>query len=184
MITDSLGQALCETCYILAMQYLRIVLSLCVAVAVIAHAQTAAKTPSTKKTPMTAHAVGPFDVKLVPQKPDSDVAQAAKLGRMSIDKVFHGDLEATSKGEMIAAQTEVKGSAGYVAMERVTGALKGRKGTFVLQHNAIMDRGTPNLSIIVVPDSGTDELKGLTGKMNIIIADGKHSYDFEYTLPE
>ncbi len=100
---------------------------------------------------------------------------------MSIDKQFHGDLEATSKGEMIATQTQVKGSAGYVAMERVTGSLSGRAGSFVLQHSATMNRGVPELSITVVPDSGTDELTGLTGKMNIIIAaDKKHSYEFDF----
>jgi hypothetical protein len=144
------------------------------------HDKIAPKDPMTEH--VTQHASGPFDVKIVPQKPDSDVAEAAKLGRMSIDKQFHGDLDATSKGEMIATQTEVKGSAGYVAMERVTGTLKGRKGTFVLQHSATMNRGVPELSITVVPDSGTDELTGLTGKMNIIIANGKHSYEFEYAL--
>ena len=132
---------------------------------------------------MTQHVSGSFDVKLAPQKPDSEVAQAANLGRMSIDKQFHGDLSATSKGEMIATQTEVKGSAGYVAMERVTGTLKGRKGSFVLQHSATMNREVPALLIVVVPDSGTGELKGLTGKMNIVIApDGKHSYEFDYTI--
>lgn len=132
---------------------------------------------------MTQHASGPFDVKLTPQKPDSEVAQEANLGRMTIDKHFHGDLEATSKGEMIATQTEVKGSAGYVAMERVTGTLKGHRGSFVLQHSATMFRGAPTLSITVVPDSGTEELKGITGTMNIIIApDGKHSYEFDYTI--
>jgi Protein of unknown function (DUF3224) len=137
-----------------------------------------------KKDAMTQHASGPFDVKLLPQKPDSEVAEAAKLGRMSVDKQYHGDLEATSKGEMIATQTEVKGSAGYVAMERVTGTLKGRKGSFVLQHSATMNRGVPELSITVVPDSGTGELTGLAGKMNIIITDGKHSYEFDYMLAD
>jgi Protein of unknown function (DUF3224) len=132
---------------------------------------------------VTQHAKGTFNVKLSPQKPDSEVAQAANLGRMSSDKVFHGDLEATSKGEMIAAQTGVKGSAGYVAMERVTGTLRGRKGSFVLQHSGTMNKGTPSLSITVVPDSGTDELKGLAGKLDIIItADGTHSYEFTYTF--
>jgi Protein of unknown function (DUF3224) len=130
---------------------------------------------------MSQRAAGPFDVKITPQKPDSPVAEAANLGRMSIDKQFHGDLEATSKGEMIATQTQVKGSAGYVAMERVTGTLSGRRGSFVLQHSATMNRGVPELSITVVPDSGTEELTGLTGKMNIIIAaDKKHSYEFDY----
>jgi hypothetical protein len=136
-----------------------------------------------ERTQMTQHAKGSFDVKLTPQKPDSDVAQAANVGRMTIDKQFHGDLDATSKGEMLATQTEVKGSAGYVAMERVTGTLKGRQGSFVLQHSATMNRGVPELSITVVPDSGTGDLKGITGRMNIIIApDGKHSYEFEYNL--
>ena len=133
---------------------------------------------------MTQHASGPFDVKMTPQKPDSEAAQASNLGRMSIDKQFHGDLEAISKGEMIASGPfDVKGSGGYVAMERVTGTLKGRKGSFVLQHNATMTKGVPALNIIVVPDSGTEELKGISGKMNIIIApDRKHSYEFEYTI--
>jgi Protein of unknown function (DUF3224) len=156
----------------------------CLALAVFVYAQTENHVTTQKKDSMTQHASGPFDVKLLPQKPDSDVAEAAKLGRMSIDKQYHGDLEATSKGEMIATQTEVKGSAGYVAMERVTGTLTGRKGTFVLQHSATMNRGVPELSITVVPDSGTDQLVGLTGKMNIIIANGKHSYEFAYLLPD
>ena len=131
---------------------------------------------------MAEHASGPFDVKITPQQPDNEVSRAANLARMTIDKQFHGELEGTSKGEMIAAHTEVKGSAGYVAMERVTATLKGRSGTFVLQHNATMNRGVPGLSITVVPDSGTGELAGLAGKMNIVIADGKHSYEFEYTI--
>ena len=102
---------------------------------------------------------------------------------MSIDKQFHGDLEGTSQGQMLAAGTSVKGSAGYVAIEKVTGTLRGRSGSFVLQHSGTMTRGAPQLLITVVPDSGTDQLAGLTGKMNIIIAaDGKHSYEFEYTI--
>lgn len=129
------------------------------------------------------HAAGPFDVKVAPQKPDSDVAHAANLSRMSLDKQFHGELEAVSKGEMLAAGTEVQGSGAYVAMERVTGVLNGRKGSFLMYHTGIMTRGAPHLSVTVVPDSGTEELKGLSGKMNIIIApDGKHSYEFDYTL--
>jgi hypothetical protein len=131
----------------------------------------------------TQQATGTFDVKITPQKPDNPPAEESKVGRMSIDKQFHGDLEATSKGEMLAVQTETKGSAGYVAMERVTGTLRGRKGTFVLQHSATMDRGKPSLSVTVVPDSGTGELAGLTGSMKIIIDAGKHSYEFDYTLP-
>jgi hypothetical protein len=126
---------------------------------------------------MTSHANGTFEVKLLPQ-PTEEKA----LSRMSIDKQFHGDLEATSKGEMLAAMTSVKGSAGYVAMERVGGSLHGRPGTFVLQHSSTMTRGTPQQSVTVVPDSGTAQLVGLTGKMTIIIADGKHSYEFQYEL--
>ncbi|MGA3324881.1 MAG: DUF3224 domain-containing protein [Terriglobia bacterium] len=130
------------------------------------------------------HARGSFEVKLTPQKPDNPVAESANLGRMSIDKKFSGDLEATSKGEMLSAMTEVKGSAGYVAIERVSGTLHGRSGTFVLQHNGTMTRGAPELSITVVPDSGTSQLVGLAGKMTIKIVDGKHFYEFDYTLPE
>jgi hypothetical protein len=134
-----------------------------------------------EKAVMTTHATGPFDVKLNPEGPD-DKADGATLGRMSIDKHFHVDLEGTSKGQMLTAVTGVKDSAGYVAIERVSGTLQGRSGTFVLQHSATMTRGAPHLSISVVPDSGTGQLVGLAGRMLITIADGKHSYDFEYTL--
>jgi hypothetical protein len=103
---------------------------------------------------------------------------------LTIDKQFHGDLEGTSRGEMLATRTAVEGSAGYVAMERVTGKLNGRSGSFSLQHSATMTRGAPQLSITVVPDSGDGELEGIAGTMRIDIADGKHSYRFEYTLPE
>ena len=130
---------------------------------------------------MTSRASGPFDVKVTPQAPDADAGEAP-IGRMILDKQFHGDLEAVSKGQMLAAGTEVQGSAGYVAMERVTGTLHGRSGTFVLQHTGIMNRGTPSLTITVVPDSGTGELAGLAGSMTIDIAGGNHSYAFEYTL--
>jgi hypothetical protein len=102
---------------------------------------------------------------------------------MALDKQFHGALEATSQGEMLAARTEEKGSAGYVAIERVSGSLQGCKGTFLLQHSGIMDRGEGQLSIVVIPDSGTGELHGLRGRMDIIITDGKHEYELEYTLP-
>lgn len=128
-------------------------------------------------------ATGTFEVKLNPQAP-GDPAEDATLGRMSIDKQFHGDLEATSQGQMLTAGTAVQGSAGYVAMERVNGTLQGRRGAFVLQHSGAMTRGTPQLTITVVPDSGAGQLTGLAGKMAIDIADGKHSYDFEYTLAE
>ena len=132
---------------------------------------------------MTTRASGAFEVKLVPQAMD-DQAEGAPLGRMVIDKQFHGDLEATSKGEMLTAGTSVKGSAGYVAIEQVTGTLHGRSGSFVLQHSGTMTRGAPQLTITVVPDSGTGELAGLAGRMTIDIDDGKHSYGFEYTLDE
>ncbi len=130
---------------------------------------------------MTRHARGPFDVKLAPLAPYNDDA-ASMLARRSLDKQFQGDLVATSKGEMLAAGTEIKGSASYVAIERVTGTLAGKAGSFTLQHNATMTRGAPSLNIVVVPDSGTGELVGLSGTMRIDIAEGKHSYEFEYTL--
>ena len=125
---------------------------------------------------------GPFDVKLTPQ-PAAPGIEPANLGRMTIDKQFHGDLEAISLGEMLSAMGQVQGSAGYVAIERVTGSLHGRQGSFVLQHYGVMDRAAPQLTITVVPDSGTDALAGLRGTMQIQIEDGKHSYVFDYTLP-
>jgi hypothetical protein len=161
------------------------VICLCLGFCVPAPAQTLSPTAGTvsKGKTMTLRASGTFDVKLTAQEWD-DKAEKATLGRMTIDKHFHGDLEATGKGEMLTAGTSVKGSAGYVALERVSGTLQGRSGAFVLQHSATMTRGAPQLTITVVPDSGTDQLAGLTGKMTIIIADGKHSYDFEYSLGE
>lgn len=154
-------------------------LSICVASAV--HAQPISPNLDAQKEAPATHARGSFDVKLHPQAM-ADSATSAALGRMSADKQFHGDLEATSKGEMLAAQTSVKGSAGYVALEVVSGALHGRTGTFVLQHSGTMTRGAQQLSVTVVPDSGTGQLVGLAGRMAINITDGKHSYDFEYTL--
>lgn len=126
---------------------------------------------------MTTQAKGIFEVKLTPQE-DKD----SEAGRMLIDKQFHGDLEAVSKGQMLSTFSKEKGSGGYVALEKVTGALHGRKGSFVLQHSSTMTRNAPEQSVTVVPDSGTGELEGLTGKMTIINADGKHSYEFEYSL--
>jgi hypothetical protein len=128
----------------------------------------------------TFHINGTFDVKITPI---AAAFEESAIGRMSIDKQFHGDLEATSKGEMLAVQTSVKGSAGYVAMERVTGTLAGRKGTFALQHSGTMNRGAMHLDLNVVPDSGTDALEGISGKMKIDIKEGKHFYSFEYSLP-
>jgi len=128
-------------------------------------------------------ATGSFDVKVNAAKPDTQVARAANLSRLTIDKRFHGDLEGISKGEMLALQTETKGSAGYVALERVTGKLKGRTGSFVLQHSATMNRGDSRAEISVVPDSASGELRGLSGKMIISVAsDGTHSYEFDFRL--
>jgi hypothetical protein len=133
---------------------------------------------------MTKQASGTFEVNLTSQKPDNKEAERATLGRMSIDKRFHGDLEGTSNGEMLSAMTEVKGSAGYVAIERVSGTLHGRHGAFVLQHTGTMTRGVPQLSVTVVPDSASGDLLGLSGSMTIKIEAGKHSYEFDYTIPE
>jgi hypothetical protein len=123
------------------------------------------------------HATGTFEVKLTPQSTDDKA-----LGRMSIDKQFRGDIDGTSKGEMLTAGTDVKDSAGYVAIERVSGTLHGRSGTFILQHTGTMNRGQPALLITVVPDSGTGELAGITGTMTIDIGGGKHAYTFDYTI--
>ncbi|HVG32861.1 MAG TPA: DUF3224 domain-containing protein [Pyrinomonadaceae bacterium] len=130
---------------------------------------------------MSTHASGTFEVTMNPQPP-YDTAEGATLARVSINKQFRGDLEASSTVEMLSAMTEVKGSAGYVAIERVTGTLHGRPGSFVLQHSGTMTRGKAELTVSVVPDSGTAQLKGIAGKMSIDIVDGKHLYTFDYTL--
>jgi Protein of unknown function (DUF3224) len=126
-------------------------------------------------------AEGPFDVKMIPQP--AEVAGGESIGRMLLDKRFHGALDATSKGQMLAMRTAVEGSAGYVAMEVVAGKLDGRQGSFVLQHSGTMNRGEKLLTLTVVPDSGTGELTGLSGSMAINIAEGKHSYRLDYKLP-
>jgi hypothetical protein len=130
---------------------------------------------------MANHATGTFEVKLTPEE---DKSGEAVVGRMTIDKQFQGDIQGTSKGLMVMAGTEVQGSAGYVALEKVSGSIQGRSGTFYLQHNGIMNRGEGKLTIVVVPDSGTGELTGLAGSFRINIDNGKHSYDFEYTIHE
>jgi hypothetical protein len=136
---------------------------------------------------MTMHATGPFEVKLNVLEQYNKI-EGAGVGRMSIDKVFQGDLEASSQGEMLTAMGTAQGSAGYVAIERVTGTLGGRSGSFALQHSSTMTRGKPLQSITVVPDSGTGDLAGLEGSMTIVIADQdgqrKHFYQFEYSLPD
>lgn len=128
---------------------------------------------------MTWKAEGTFDVKMAAQKADNPQAEAAGLGRMSLDKVFHGELEGVSKGEMISLFTD-KGSAGYVAIERVTGRLAGKSGGFALQHRGVMTRGVGELEVDVLPDSGTGELVGLWGKMGIRVEGGGHFYSLEY----
>ena len=124
---------------------------------------------------------GEFVVTITPQSTD-EVTGASTLARLAIDKQFSGDLIGVSKGEMLSAGTPVKGSAGYVAIERVSGALHGRTGTFVLQHSGTMTRGSPELIVSVVPDSGSGELTGLTGTMRIIIEGKRHFYEFDYAL--
>jgi hypothetical protein len=132
---------------------------------------------------MTTNASGTFEVKMTPQA-GVDKDEDPGVGRYSLDKQFHGDLVGTSKGEMLAVGTAVEGSAGYVAMEQFKGTLNGRGGSFALQHTGTMTRGAAELSVTVVPDSGTDQLAGLAGRVTIKIDAGKHFYEFEYTLDE
>ena len=137
-----------------------------------------------KGATMAGKASGTFEVKVKPL-PGGEKAEGLTVGRLSLDKEFKGDLEGTGKGEMVTTETAVPGSAGYVAFEQVSGKLKGRSGTFTLLHQATMRRGGEfEMSIIVVPDSGTGQLVGLTGKMTIVITEGKHSYQLDYTLPD
>jgi hypothetical protein len=142
----------------------------------------AAQTPNRKDSPMSHRAAGSFDVKVAPLEPYNKDDKA--LGRYSLDKQFHGDIDGTSKGEMLAFGTGAPGSSGgAVAIEKVTGKLGGKSGSFVLAHRGTMDAGKPTYSIIVVPGSGTGELTGISGTMDILNEAGKHSYVFEYTLP-
>ena len=136
--------------------------------------------PAKSESAMINRASGEFEVKLLPVADEK--VDGGSLGRMSLDKQFKGALQGSSKGEMLTAMTATKGSAGYVAIERFSGSLGGRSGSFVLQHNGIMNRGEPLLAVTVVPDSGTGELAGLAGRMAIRIAEGKHFYDFDYEL--
>ncbi len=130
-------------------------------------------------SPMS-EARGTFDVKVIPQPADD--AASGPFGRLFLDKQFHGDLEGGSKGQMLASGTGKDGSGAYVALELVTGALNGRKGSFVLQHTGTMTKNVATMNVTVVPDSGTGDLIGLSGTMTIVIADGKHSYVFAYSL--
>ena len=128
---------------------------------------------------MESEATGTFDVKLAPIG-----AGDGPIGSMSIDKTFHGDLRGTSVGQMLAFRSGVEGSAGYVAMERVTASLGGRQGSFTFQHSGLMDKGAQSLAVVVVPDSATEGLVGLTGAMSIVVTPGRHDYQFRYTLPD
>ena len=130
---------------------------------------------------MTERISGSFDVRMTPQDVHAEATQAG-FGRMALDKRYHGDLDATGVGEMLAVRTATPGSAAYVAIEKVEGTLRGRRGSFFLRHTATMDRGTPDLSVAIVPDSGTDELVGLSGRLAIRVEDGKHYYDLDFTL--
>jgi hypothetical protein len=132
-----------------------------------------------KDTPMTHHARGTFTVEMKPVTP----SLADGVSRFSSEKQIHGDLEGTSKGEMLSAGDPKTGMAGYVAIEVVTGTLADKKGSFVLQQSATMDASGRKLSVVVTPGSGTGELKGISGTFDIQIANGQHSYDLEYTLP-
>lgn len=137
---------------------------------------------SVKAAIMTGQARGTFEIQFA-QGPVEKV-EGTSVDKRSADKQYSGDIEGSGKGEMIAALTNIKTSAGYVAIERVIGALHGRKGTFLLQHAATMTATMRDLKVTVVPDSGTGQLLGLSGKMMINIVDGKHLYEFDYTLPE
>ena len=129
---------------------------------------------------MTQHAKGTFDVKIAPLGAE-DKGREPALGRMSIDKVFQGDFVGTGKGEMLTGMTDVKESGAYVAIERVTGTLHGRTGTFILVHRGTMDRGKQHLEIAIVPDSGTGELVGIAGSLTITIVEKQHFYELSYT---
>ncbi|HUA15355.1 MAG TPA: DUF3224 domain-containing protein [Verrucomicrobiae bacterium] len=138
-----------------------------------------AQVPSPKEA-LVMHATGPFDVKVTPAEEKSD---DPLLGRMMLDKQYHGDLEGTGKGQMLTAGSPAKGAGGYVAIEKVTGTLHGRAGSFVLQHSGTMANHQPQMTITIVPESGTGQLEGIAGTMTITVAPtGKHTYDLEYTL--
>lgn len=143
--------------------------------------RTQDRTPPELPGPPAVRAEGTFEVQLQPSEGDEEWGQ---FTRLTLDKTFSGDLQAASKGVMLAARTEVEGSAGYVALERVRGELEGRKGSFILQHSGIMGRGKESLEVQVVTDSGTGELKGLSGSMEIEIDESGHRYVFLYSLPE
>jgi hypothetical protein len=133
----------------------------------------------------THHASGSFDVQMAPQADAAaEPTPGVTLGRLLLTKRYQGDLAATAQGQMLSAVTTTTGSAGYVAIEQVSGTLHGRRGSFVLQHHGLMTRGDRELRVTVVPDSGSGELAGLAGRLDIRVADGGHFYAFDYTLPD
>lgn len=158
-------------------------LCLCFGYAPFTQTQSPRSNDTNKESRVNGHASGSFEIRMVRQPITEEEAKTISV-RMTSDKQFRGDLEGTSTGEMLGVYTAVKDSAGYVAIERVSGKLKGRTGTFILQHSSTMAHGTQQQGIIVVPDSGTDQLVGLMGSMIIKIIDGKHFYEFDYTLPD
>jgi len=161
-----------------------ILLWVCLGLAANGQAQAPAANTPRKDAPMTLHATGAFDAKTTPLPADEATGGAgANINRYAIDKQYHGDLEGTSKGEMLGAGDPAKGNAGYVAIERVNGTLHGQSASFALQHSGTMEQGKFQLTVTVVPGSGAGGLAGIAGTMKIIITNGKHSYDFEYTLP-
>jgi hypothetical protein len=159
---------------------MRFLFPIALALASVAPGVPAQQPAQPKEIPMTHHARGTFTVKVQPLTP----APAEGLGRFSINKEIHGDLEATTKGEMFSGGDPKQGAAGYVAIEMVTGTLSGKHGSFALQHFATMDKSGPKMQVVVVPGSGTGELKGISGTFTIKIEEGKHSYQLDYTLPE
>jgi len=166
----------------LSLDFASICLCACLSLAAQADAQAPPSSLRHKDPVMTRHAEGTFDVKMTPLAAD-DATTGTLIGRYSAVKQYHGDLEATAKGEMLGAGDPSTGNAGYVAIEQVTGTLHGHAGSFALQHLGVMEGGSYKLSVAVVPGSGTAQLTGLAGTLNIVIAAGKHSYTFDYTVP-
>lgn len=163
--------------------FICILAGLCLCLAAAIHAARAQSLGTQRKeAAVPLRAAGTFEVKVTPQPPDSAIADSG-ISRLLLDKQFHGDLEGSSKGQMLACGGPPSGSGGYVAMERVTGTLSGRSGSFALQHTGTMDPGGVHLSVTVVPGSGTGQFAGIAGSMTIVIDAGKHSYTFDYTLP-
>ncbi len=161
------------------MNHLVILLGLTLAgLGLCARAEGEISEPVQRGATMTAR--GTFDVKVTPQPQDDSAG--GPFGRLFLDKRFHGDLQGASQGQMLAATTAVEGSAGYVALELVSGTLHGKRGSFILQHKGTMRGGAYTMHVSVVPDSGTDELAAISGTMTILIQGSKHSYEFEYTL--